>query len=61
MPSRAGVPLADVGIFLAGLFALAGFVGVLESAIARLRLQRVPQFLVGAVAFSVLALVLVLR
>jgi len=60
-PLRTGVPLADGGIFLAGLLGLAGFVGVLESAIARLRLSRIPQFLVGAIAFSVLALVLVLR
>lgn len=60
-PLRTAVPLADAGIFLAGMLALAAFVGVLESAIARLRLLRVPQFLVGAIAFSVLALVLVLR
>ena len=60
-PLRIGIPLADAGIFLAGMLALVGFVGVLESAIARLRLLRVPQFLVGAIAFSILALVLVLR
>jgi len=60
-PLRTGLPLADAGIFLAGMLALVGFVGVLESAIARLRLVRVPQFLVGSIAFSVLALVLVLR
>ncbi len=61
VPLRSGVPLADVGIFLAGMLLLAGSVGVLESSIARLRLSRVPQFLVGAAAFSVLALVVVLR
>jgi len=60
-PLRTGLPMADVGIFLAGMLVLVGFVGVLESAIARLRLLRVPQFLVGAVSFSALALVLVLR
>jgi len=60
-PLRTEIPLADAGIFIAGMLALAGFVGVLESAIARLRLLRVPQFLVGAIAFSILALVLVLR
>jgi formate hydrogenlyase subunit 4 len=59
-PFRTGIPPLDAAIFLAGMLALAGFVGAIESAIARLRLLRVPQFLVGAIAFSVLALVLVL-
>ena len=61
VPARIGIPLVDGGIFFAGMLLLAAVVGVLESSIARLRLLRIPQFLVGAAAFSFLALVLVLR
>jgi len=61
MPARGGAAALDVALFLAGMLLLGLFVGVLESSIARLRLSRIPQFLVGAAAFAVLALVLVLR
>jgi formate hydrogenlyase subunit 4 len=61
VPVRTGSMLADAGLFLAGIFLLAGLVGLIESTIARLRLVRIPQFLVGAAAFSILALILVLR
>ena len=44
---------------LAGLFGLAVLVGVVESTMARLRLIRVPQLLIGATMLSALALVLV--
>jgi formate hydrogenlyase subunit 4 len=47
--------------FLGGLFAFAALVGVTESVMARLRLTRVPQMLVGASVLSVFALVLLLR
>ena len=47
--------------FAAGLLAFAALVGVVESAMARLRMQRVPQLLVGASVLSLFALVLVLR
>ncbi len=47
--------------FLAGMAALAVVIGIIESTIARLRLHRVPQFLVGAGAFAVMALALVMR
>ena len=40
------------------MFALAILVGLIESTMARLRLVRVPQLLVGATALSGLALVL---
>ena len=36
-------------------------VGVIESTMARLRLVRVPQFLVAASVLSILALMLVMR
>jgi formate hydrogenlyase subunit 4 len=48
-----GIPLA-----LAGMLLLAVLVGAIESTMARLRLLRVPQLLVGAATFSALALVL---
>ena len=49
-----------LGILLAraGMLVLAVLVGVIESTMARLRLLRVPQLLIGAATFSALALVL---
>jgi formate hydrogenlyase subunit 4 len=61
VPARADTELVNLAAFLAGMFVLAVVVGALESSLARLRLFRVPQFLVGAAAASALALVLVLR
>jgi formate hydrogenlyase subunit 4 len=61
VPCRTGVPGLDVAAPLLGMGLLAVLVGCVESAAARLRLLRVPQFLTGAVALSVLALVLTLR
>jgi formate hydrogenlyase subunit 4 len=43
------------------MFLLAVGTGVIESTMARLRLVRVPQLLVGASACSILALALVFR
>ena len=60
LPTSASRPLAAL-IFLAGMLALAVVIGVIESTIARLRLYRVPQFLVGAGAFAFMALALVMR
>jgi formate hydrogenlyase subunit 4 len=53
--------LAAEAAFVAGLLGFAALVGVVESAMARLRLVRVPQLLVGASVLSVFALVLLLR
>jgi len=61
LPGRTGSPLLDGLIFLAGMLVLAVVIGVIESTIARLRLHRVPQFLVGAGAFAVMALALIMR
>jgi formate hydrogenlyase subunit 4 len=61
VPARAGGPMMDLAAFLAGMLVLAVLVGAIESSLARLRLLRVPQFLVGAAAASALALVLLLR
>jgi formate hydrogenlyase subunit 4 len=51
----------DLAAGVAGMLALAVVVGLIESTIARLRLVRVPQFLVAASVLSILALVLVMR
>jgi formate hydrogenlyase subunit 4 len=61
VPVRTDMWVLDYLAGVVGMFALAVFTGVLESTMARLRLSRVPQFLVAAVVFSGLALVLVLR
>jgi formate hydrogenlyase subunit 4 len=51
---------ADAAAFVAAMLALAVAVGGIESSMARLRLQRVPQLLAAATALSVLALILLL-
>jgi formate hydrogenlyase subunit 4 len=53
--------LAAEAVFVAGLVGFAALVGVVESVMARLRLVRVPQLLVGASVLSVFGLVLLLR
>ena len=57
--SRAGLagPLA-LGALLAGTVVVAAVVGVLESSMARLRLSRVPQFLVAASVLASLGVIL---
>ena len=60
-PVRTGNAALDIGAALGGMFALAVLVGVIESCMARLRLLRVPQMLVGATVLAGLALVLLLR
>jgi formate hydrogenlyase subunit 4 len=52
---------AGVAWFLLGMLAFAALVGVVESTMARLRLSRVPQLLVGASVLSAFGLVLLLR
>jgi formate hydrogenlyase subunit 4 len=61
VPVRSGWWTVDLAAGVAGMMALAVLVGVIESTIARLRLVRVPQFLVAASVLSILALVLVMR
>jgi formate hydrogenlyase subunit 4 len=61
LPVHSGNVALNVVVALAGMGGLAVVVGVIESVMARLRLVRVPQLLVGAGALSVLALVLTLR
>lgn len=61
LPLQTGSPAIDLLVFLAGLLALAVLIGVVESTMARLKLPRVPQVLVGTMLLSFFALVLVLR
>ncbi|HEX4146973.1 MAG TPA: NADH-quinone oxidoreductase subunit H [Pirellulales bacterium] len=58
LPISTGFILLDVLWSVAALFVLAILVGVIESVMARLRMLRVPQLLVGATALSGVALVL---
>jgi formate hydrogenlyase subunit 4 len=60
IPVRTGNPWLDGAAIVGGLFLLALVTGVVESVMARLRLLRVPQLLVGAGFLSTLALVLIL-
>jgi formate hydrogenlyase subunit 4 len=61
VPVRTGMLAVDAAAAVAGMFLLAVATGVVESVMARLRLLRVPQLLVGAVVLSVLAMLLVVR
>jgi formate hydrogenlyase subunit 4 len=58
-PLRTGSPWLDAGAVVVGIFAVAVGVGVVESSMARLRLVRVPQLLVGAGVMAALAVLLV--
>ena len=61
LPLQTGSLLLDLLLFLGGLLVLAVLIGVVESTMARLKLPRVPQVLVGTTLLSIFALVLVLR
>ena len=61
VPVRSSWWILDLVAGIGGMAALAILVGVIESTIARLRLVRIPQFLVAASVLSILALVLVMR
>lgn len=60
-PIATGNALADWGIFIAVMIGLAVAIGVVESVMARLKLVRIPQLLVGATILSAFAMLLVLR
>jgi formate hydrogenlyase subunit 4 len=50
----------DGGVALVGMAGLAVAIGIVESAMARYRLVRVPQFIVGAATLSVVAFIVLL-
>jgi len=61
LPIATGNALLDWGIFLGAMLVLAMTIGVVESVMARLKLVRIPQLLVGATILSAFAMLLVLR
>ncbi|CAG0960170.1 Formate hydrogenlyase subunit 4 [Geobacteraceae bacterium] len=61
LPVATGNTFADWAIFIIAMLGLAVTIGVVESVMARLRLVRVPQLLVGATILSAFAMILVLR
>lgn len=61
LPVRSGSPWLDLGAAVLGMFALALATGLVESAMARLRLLRVPHLLAAAVVLAGLALILAWR
>lgn len=61
LPFRTGSVPGDLLIGVAGQAAVAVGVGVVESVMARLRLVRVPQFLIAASILAIVALFLVAR
>jgi formate hydrogenlyase subunit 4 len=61
LPVTTGSVPGDALVFLAGMLALAALIGIIESVMARLRLVRIPQLLIGTTLLSGFALVLVLR
>lgn len=61
LPFHSGWPLRDLLVATAVMMALAVAVGIIESTMARLKLLRVPQVLVGAGTLALLALLLALR
>lgn len=60
-PFASGNAYLDWGVFALSMLALAVAIGVVESVMARLRLIRVPQLLVGALILTAFSLVLVVR
>jgi len=61
LPVHTGLFWKDGLAFLCGMFLLAVGIGVIESVMARLRMARVPQLLIGAMALAALAMMMVLK
>jgi formate hydrogenlyase subunit 4 len=61
LPWQTGSDVLDGLVFVAGMLLLAVLIGVVESVMARLRLVKVPQVLVGTTLVSAFAVVLLLR
>lgn len=61
LPFKTGNYILDSATFLGGMFLLAVLVGMVESAMARFRLDKVPKMLITAAALSIIALILTLR
>ena len=61
VPVNIGSLWLDTACFLAGMLVFAIVVGIVESAMARLRLVRVPQLLVGALILAAMTVIMVAR
>jgi formate hydrogenlyase subunit 4 len=61
LPIQSGNAWIGIAVSICGMVALGVVIGIIESTMARLRLVRVPQLLVGAGVLGALALILVLR
>ena len=61
LPGSTGSTILDLLLFAGGMLILAVIIGVVESIMARLRLLRIPQLLVGASLLSFFSLILLLR
>jgi formate hydrogenlyase subunit 4 len=60
LPFRIQNVFMDTAVYLSGMTGLAVVIGVIESAMARLRLNRVPYLLISAVILAVFALIIAL-
>ena len=54
-------PWVSVGLLVGGLAVVAALVGIVEAVMARLRMDRIPQFLVAASALAGFGVILLLR
>ncbi len=61
VPVNIGSWWLDAGCFLAGMLVFAVLLGTVESVMARLKLVRVPQFLVGAAVLAAISVIMVAR
>jgi len=57
VPLRSVPPWGQIPLFLLGMGVVTVLVGVVESILARLRLQQVPKVLIGSATLSVIALI----
>jgi len=60
LPFKTQNVFMDTAVYLSGMTGLAVVIGVIESAMARLRLNRVPYLLISAVILAVFALIITL-
>ncbi len=60
LPARTGSFMLDSIVFITGIFAVAIAVGIIESTMARFRLDKIPKMLIAAAALSATALLLTL-
>lgn len=61
LPASTGNRVLDAGTFIAFIIGLAVCVGLVESGMARLRMIRIPQLLVGTALLSFFSFILLLR